>query len=224
MPRAIYRNNSGQIYAKLKWILEPEPCEPGPPVPLTEDLLTSPDYVHSDTPIVWLRHALSLSDEAIKRAALETTGQRDNPMWSIVRKYRITASNFGAVLCSKQRRLTLSLKKQLMSAYNLESIKAVAWGITREDDALRKYEKDFDAAVEQSDLKQDTLCLKTSHPYYHQIQGQLHICNKTCCDLIVWTRVDCIVIRIVKDIEWTANVSKLIDFYFNIFIPALMEN
>ncbi|XP_062609147.1 uncharacterized protein LOC134270909 [Saccostrea cucullata] len=111
-----------------------------------------------------------------------------------------------------------------MSAYNLESIKAVAWGITREDDALRKYEKDFDAAVEQSDLKQDTLCLKTSHPYYHQIQGQLHICNKTCCDLIVWTRVDCIVIRIVKDMEWTANVSKLIDFYFNIFIPALMEN
>ncbi|XP_062617956.1 uncharacterized protein LOC134279564 [Saccostrea cucullata] len=216
--------------------------------------------------MVWLRHALSLSDEAIKRAAMETTGQRDNPMWSIVRKYRITASNFGAVLSSKQRRLTLSLKKRLMSAYNLESIKAVAWGITHEDDALRQYEKDFDASVEQSgiwlhesrvlgaspdglvvrpptcsvfyqtpeakdaipdivevkcpysassltvadaaqnlkdffiDLKQDTLCLKTSHPYYHQIQGQLHICNKTCFDLIVWTRVDCIVIRIVKDI------------------------
>ena len=74
------------------------------------------------------------------------------------------------------------------------------------------------------DLKQDTMCLKTSHPYYHQIQGQLHICNKTFCDLIVWTRVDCIVIRIVKDIEWTANVPKLIDFYINIFIPALMEN
>ncbi|XP_062597831.1 uncharacterized protein LOC134259151 isoform X2 [Saccostrea cucullata] len=39
-----------------------------------------------------------------------------------------------------------------MSAYNLESIKAVAWGITHEDDALRKYEKDFDAAVEQSGI------------------------------------------------------------------------
>ncbi|XP_062602194.1 uncharacterized protein LOC134263803 [Saccostrea cucullata] len=102
--------------------------------------------------MVWLRHALSLSDEAIKRAALATIGQRNNPMWPIVRKYRITASNFGAVLSSKQRRLTLSLKKRLMSAYNLESIKAVAWGITHEDDALRKYEKDFDAAVEQSGI------------------------------------------------------------------------
>ena len=40
-----------------------------------------------------------------------------------------------------------------MSAYNLESIKAVAWGITHEDDALRKCEKDFDAAVEQSGIQ-----------------------------------------------------------------------
>lgn len=128
----------------LNWILEPEPCEPGPPVPLIEDLLTSPEYVHSDTPMVWLQHALSLNP------LKELHWQRNNPMWSIVRKYSISASNFGAVLSSKQRRLTLSLKKQLMSAYNLESIKAVAWGITHEDDALRKYEKDFDAAVEQS--------------------------------------------------------------------------
>lgn len=37
-----------------------------------------------------------------------------------------------------------------MSAYNLESIRAVDWGITHEDDALKKYEKDFGAVVEQS--------------------------------------------------------------------------
>ncbi|XP_061192288.1 uncharacterized protein LOC133200518 [Saccostrea echinata] len=147
--------NCFPLHAKitaLKWILEPEPCEPGPPVPVIEDLLTSPEYVHSDAPMVWLRHALSLSEEAIKRTAFATIGQRNNPMWSIVRKYGITASNFGTVLSSKQRRMTLSLKKQLMSAYNLESIKAVVWGITHEDDALRKYEKDFDAAVEQSGI------------------------------------------------------------------------
>ncbi|XP_062593229.1 uncharacterized protein LOC134254710 [Saccostrea cucullata] len=94
--------------------------------------------------MVWLQHALSLNP------LKELHWQRNNPMWSIVRKYSISGSNFGVVLSSKQRRLTLSLKKQLMSAYNLESVKAVAWGITQEDDALRKYEKDFDAAVEQS--------------------------------------------------------------------------
>lgn len=75
-----------------------------------------------------------------------------------------------------------------------------------------------------SDVKGDSLCMKTSHPYYHQIQGQLHICNKTCCDLIVWTTVDCVVIRIVKDPEWTVNIANLVDFYFNTFIPALLDN
>lgn len=74
------------------------------------------------------------------------------------------------------------------------------------------------------DVKGDLLCLKTSHPYYHQIQGQLHICNKTWCDLIVWTTVDCVVIRIVKDPEWTVNIANLVDFYFNIFILALLDN
>ncbi|XP_065940882.1 uncharacterized protein [Magallana gigas] len=74
------------------------------------------------------------------------------------------------------------------------------------------------------DVKGDSLCMKTSHPYYHQIQGQLHICNKTCCDLIVWTTVDCVVIRIVKDPEWTVNIANLVDIYFNTFIPALLDN
>lgn len=29
--------------------------------------------------------------------------------------------------------------------------------------------------------------LKQNHPYYHQIQGQLAICNKKKCYLIIWT-------------------------------------
>ncbi|XP_056003436.1 uncharacterized protein LOC125662308 [Ostrea edulis] len=280
-----FKINYFEKFSALKWILEPEPCEPGPPVPVIEDLLTSPEFVHSDAPMVWLRCTLILSEDAIKSAVLATKGQRNNPMWSVVRKYRITASNFGAVLSSKRRRITLSLKKRLMSAYNLESIRAVDWSITHEDDALKKYEKDFGAVVEQSgiwlyesgvlgaspdglivrpppptcsvhyqtpeakdaipdivevkcpfsassimvaeatqhlknfflDVKGDSLCSKTSHPYYHQIQGQLHMCNKTCCDLIVWTTVDCVVIRIVRDSEWTVNVANLVDFYFNPF-------
>lgn len=40
-----------------------------------------------------------------------------------------------------------------MSAYNLEAIRAVDWGITHEDDAVRKYENDFGAAVEQTGMK-----------------------------------------------------------------------
>lgn len=41
-----------------------------------------------------------------------------------------------------------------MSAYNLKAIRAVNWGITHEDDAVRKYENDFGAAVEQTGMKQ----------------------------------------------------------------------
>lgn len=74
-----------------------------PPAPIIEDLLSSAEFVHSDMPMVWLRRALILSEEVITNTALATKGQRNNPMWSIIRKNRITASNFGAVLSTKRR-------------------------------------------------------------------------------------------------------------------------
>ena len=36
--------------------------------------------------------------------------------------------------------------------------------------------------------------LKSNHPYFDLIQGQLHLRNKNCCDLIVWTTKDCKII------------------------------
>lgn len=87
----------------MEWILQPEPCESGPPAPIIEDLLSSAEFVHSDMPMVWLRRALILSEEVITNTALATKGKRNNPMWSIIRKNRITASNFGAVLRTKRR-------------------------------------------------------------------------------------------------------------------------
>jgi 1,4-alpha-glucan branching enzyme len=65
------------------------------------------------------------------------------------------------------------------------------------------------------------LSLKTSHQYYHQVQGELFISHKQCCDFIVWTPLDFQVIRIVKDNSWEANIDRLIDFYFTVFIPSL---
>ncbi|XP_062611462.1 uncharacterized protein LOC134273287 [Saccostrea cucullata] len=230
-----------------------------------------------------------LSEEIIKSTAEATKRQRTNPMWAVMRKNRITASNFGAVLNLKRKRLTASLKKRLMSSYNLESVKSIAWGIIHEDDALKKYQNDFGALIQKTgiwlhesdalgaspdglvlhppdglvlhpplcevsyqtpdaraaipelvevkcpysaaslsvedpvhclkdfylEFKEDSLHLKTDHAYYHQIQGQLYMCNKNCCDLMVWTPVDCAIIRIVKDKEWAKNVTVLVDFYFS---------
>ena len=72
-----------------------------------------------------------------------------------------------------------------------------------------------------SELIDGKLHLKEQHDYYHQIQGQLHITNKNCCDLVVWTAKDFVIYRIQKSKEWSANIAALIDFYFNKFIPAL---
>ena len=62
------------------------------------------------------------------------------------------------------------------------------------------------------------LRLKESHIYYHQIQGQLYITNTNCCDLIIWTKKDLQIVRIVKDPSWEENISKMLVFYFTKFI------
>ena len=66
-------------------------------------------------------------------------------------------------------------------------------------------------------------CLKLvrKHAYYDQIQGQLHLTSTACCDLLIWTTVDCQIIRIAVDRDWLGNISKLLEFYFTQFIPSL---
>lgn len=85
----------------MHWILAPEPsagtvC----PVPLVEDLLLSSEYT-SFPPLArtaWLRASLHVAESAIQRVVGMTMGQRNNQIWAMVRKLRITASNFGIVL------------------------------------------------------------------------------------------------------------------------------
>jgi hypothetical protein len=57
----------------------------------------------ADNPTLWLRKALVVSPEAVQVTVNATTGQRTNAMWSVVRKLRITASNFGVVLAAAKR-------------------------------------------------------------------------------------------------------------------------
>lgn len=72
-----------------------------------------------------------------------------------------------------------------------------------------------------SELKDGSLKLKETDNYYHQIQGQLLLTGKSCCDLVVWTPKDAQIVRIAKDVSWIPNISKLIDFYFQKFVPSL---
>ena len=67
------------------------------------------------------------------------------------------------------------------------------------------------------------LFLKVGHHYWHQIQVQLHITSCQHCDLVVWTTVNVQVIEVMKDNSWAVIINKLIDFYFDVFIPAILE-
>ncbi len=49
--------------------------------------------------------------------------------------------------------------------------------------------------------------------YYVQVQGQLHILNKSACDFAQWTTKDLAIVRVVQDNTWTSNLNKLLDFY-----------
>lgn len=67
-------------------------------VPMVEDVLTSEAFMKSDAPLTYIQRKLLVGAEEIKKVAAATIGQRTNPMWAAVRKLRLTASNFGALL------------------------------------------------------------------------------------------------------------------------------
>lgn len=256
-----------------------------------DDLLINPDYLSAEDPQTWLRQHLVVSQEKVAETAFATSGQRENSLWAAVRKLRFTASNFGQILAAANRnRLTVSLKKRLMSAYNLEKRAPIQWGVTHEKNGIEDYCKkggvtvvqtgiwlhesgvlgaspdgfvqgDFNSSgivhqqmIDQPALSPDIvevkcpytardltiteacqsitgfylemstdgrITLKQSHDYWHQIQGQLYLTGAQCCDLAVWTKKDLQVIRVVKDKLWAKNISIMVDFYFNKFLPSL---
>lgn len=53
----------------------------------------------------------------------------------------------GKLIAAKRNRSTVSLKKRLLSAYNLEKRDPIKWGMTHESVALTKYCKEGDVPV-----------------------------------------------------------------------------
>ncbi|XP_022288509.2 uncharacterized protein LOC111100719 [Crassostrea virginica] len=142
------------IYSKaLHWILAKEPEVEALPVPIVEDLLTCQEYIAAKEPLTWLRQQLNVSPEKVIQTAFLTTGQRENAVWAAIRKLRFTASNFGQIIAAaKRNRLSASLKKRLLSAYNLEKRAPIQWGITHESVAIAEYCKEGDVTVLQTGI------------------------------------------------------------------------
>ena len=49
----------------------------------------------------------------------------------------------------------------------------------------------------------EMLQLKKNHQYFHQVRGQLHIIGTKVCDLVLWTPLDMVIVRIHRDPEWS---------------------
>ena len=132
---------------------EPQLADQALPVPILEELLLSPDFVSLATnaqQIEFVKSRLRTNSTTIIEISSLTIGQRDNPSWHQLRKGRLTASNFGCVLDAK--RVTPSLIKRLLGEYDLSRVKAVAWGVTNEAEAIKEFTKQTKLQVVQTGL------------------------------------------------------------------------
>jgi len=72
-------------------------------------------------------------------------------------------------------------------------------------------------------LVDDKICLKPTHNYYYQIQGQLGISQRKYCYLIIYTHIDLFVLTISFNeiFFYEELVPKLKVFYDEIYCPFI---
>lgn len=67
--------------------------------------------------------------------------------------------------------------------------------------------------------------LSKNHEYYDQCQGQLHLSGRSRLFLFVWLQSGCLRVEVLRDDQWCEeNIPKLLEFYFNQFLPAYTAN
>lgn len=86
---------------------------------------------------------------------------------------------------------------------------------------------DPDDAIKEGKLKYFKIdgTLNYCHPYYYQIQGQLEVADKQYCEFVIWTPVNFIVRRIVRDKKfWKEKMEGILEkFFYNCFLPELVD-
>lgn len=83
--------------------------------PVIEEIILSDDFTGATNKIEYLKQKCALDDDRIKQIAAATSGQVSNELWYLIRKFRLTASNFGTIIAScKRNRYPDSLFKKLI--------------------------------------------------------------------------------------------------------------
>ena len=124
-------------FVGISWLLSPEPAkEKEPLLDLTVDVILA-TYKHLGSDILLSR--MHLSHEQVMTIQAATVGQTDNKLWHLMRKGRLTASNFGCVLSAK--RATPSLISRLCVGKDLDKVLSVQWGRANEPEGIKAFEE-----------------------------------------------------------------------------------
>lgn len=100
----------------FSWLLQEESVEEDFEIlPLIEHIITSVDVLEATDQKAAFQNKCAIDEETIKKIATMTIGQVSNEKWFMLRKFRLTASNFGLILdACKRNRYPDSLFKTLM--------------------------------------------------------------------------------------------------------------
>ncbi|CAG9763801.1 unnamed protein product [Ceutorhynchus assimilis] len=122
------------------WLLNEESINPlENRFAIIEEIISSKDFLEATDKVSVFRQKCAVDDHSIKDIAATTTGQVSNEKWFLVRKFRLTASNFGAIIAACQRnRFPVSLFKTLL---------AIQWGRTHEKDALDHLKSNYNLNI-----------------------------------------------------------------------------
>ena len=137
-------------FTALGWIMSPEPIQSPPtepPIPTMQKIIKEKKQDVSS-----VLSALAITEEQRDAVNTYTLSQRADPAWFELRRGRLTASNFGYVLATKQDRPSKSVLERVLGQKCLDGVKAIQWGIINEKEGIRILEQALLVKVEPSGL------------------------------------------------------------------------
>lgn len=136
------------------WILRDNPNKDAIKlVPCIEEICLSQEFQDAPSKGDFLEETLKVNETTIRMVEEATKGQRSNANWLMIKKLRLTASNFGKIISAiKRGKYSKSLYHSLITQTNLDHVKAIQWGIENEKEGVRAFESQTGKKVLPSGL------------------------------------------------------------------------
>jgi len=113
---------------------------------ILEQSFSHPDYFSVDNFLAYML----VTDNMKERVAHITQNQASNPLWHMARDKRLTSSKFGLILRAKK--YTEPLINSIITNRDLSKVKAIEWGVNKEDEAIKTFSKITGLQVEKTGI------------------------------------------------------------------------